>query len=143
MKTIEEINITEEAIDPHISNTKSAKKIDKNLENISFKNLKSSTLLKASSNSKNELNNKLNQITTTNKNTKRVKFKKDAIIIDVECWKKYNLDYMNEAENLENNIEENNNNNENTIIIKKKTKPKDKNQNNNKENDISCTCLIV
>ena len=29
MKTIEEINITEEAIDPHISNIKSAKKIEK------------------------------------------------------------------------------------------------------------------
>ena len=144
MKTIEVINITEEAIDPHISNTKSAKRIVKNTENISFKNLKSSTLLKASSNSKNEINNKLNQTTTKKSNTKRVKFKKDVTIINVECWKEYNLNYPSDGENLENNIEENNNNKENkNIIIKKRKKSKDKNVDDNKKNDISCTCLIV
>ena len=141
MNAIEENNLKGEIYESHILETKSGKKKEKNDETKSFKNLKNSILLKTSSNSKNKLNNKLSQI-TTNANIKRVKFKKEVTVINIECWKKYNLDYPNDDENLENTTEENNDDKGDKNQKKKKKKNKDKNINNNKEN-ISCTCLIV
>ena len=141
MNAIEENNLKGEIYEAHILETKSGKKKEKNDETKSFKNLKNSILLKTSSNSKNKLNNKLSQI-TTNANIKRVKFKKEVTVINIDCWKKYNLDYPNDDGGLENTTEENNDDKGDKNQKKKKKKNKDKNINNNKEN-ISCTCLIV
>ena len=45
----------------------------------------------------------MNSITNTNK--KRVKFKKNITVIDVECWKEYNLEQVAE-ENFDNIVED-------------------------------------
>ena len=78
-------------------------------------------------------------------NSKKVKINKNIEIIDVECWKQYNLE-QTANENLEEiMIMEYENN-------KKKEKENNKNNNNNenrikkirsKEGNISCTCLII
>ena len=75
----------------------------------------------------------------SSKRKKRVKFIEEPKIIDVECWKKYNLDQTAE-ENFENYLEEleNKENKENKEINNKKTK------NRNKSKDsITCTCNII
>ena len=72
--------------------------------------------------------------------SRKVKILEQAFIIEVESWKKYNLDqafdenyedYLEEIEQNENKKEENNNNNK-------------KNKSRNKSKDsITCTCNII
>ena len=67
----------------------------------------------------------------------------DIIIIDIECWKEYNLEQTAD-ENIEDfNVESNSNEETNIKKKEKKNKNKVKKNNNNKENNISCTCLII
>ena len=84
MNTMDENNLTEVPEDQHILDTKNTKKRDKKGENISFKNLKSSIIFKASSNSKKKLNHKLKQPLPNSNPKKKVKFNDDIIIIDIE-----------------------------------------------------------
>ena len=72
-----------------------------------------------------------------------MKFNDDIIIIDIECWKEYNLEQTAD-ENIEDfNVESNSNEETNIKKKEKKNKNKGKKNNNNKENNISCTCLII
>ena len=143
MNTMDENNLTEVPEDQHILDTKNTKKRDKKGENISFKNLKSSIIFKASSNSKKKLNHKLKQHLPNSNPKKKVKFNDDIIIIDIECWKEYNLEQTAD-ENIEDfNVESNSNEETNIKKKEKKSKNKGKKNNNNKENNISCTCLII
>ena len=70
---------------------------------------------------------------------KRVKFNDDVIIIDIECWKEYNLEQT--ADENSDDFTEDITNVEEVKEVKKKKK--DKNKRNNNKNDISCTCLII
>ena len=142
MTTMDENNLTEVPEDQHILDTKNTKKKDKKGENISFKNLKSSIIFKASPNAKKKLSNKLKQTLQSPNTKKKVKINDDITIIDIECWKEYNLEQTADENNEEFNVETNNN--EDTNIKKKEKKNKNKGKrNNNKENNISCTCLII
>ena len=142
MTTMDENNLTEVPEDQHILDTKNTKKRDKKGENISFKNLKSSIIFKATPNAKKKINNKLKQTLQSPIPKKKVKINDDITIIDIECWKEYNLEQTADENNEEFNVETNNN--EDTNIKKKEKKNKSKGKrNNNKENNISCTCLII
>ena len=81
------------------------------------------------------------------KNSKRVKFIDQPNIIDVESWKKYNLEYT-EDENFDNYIEEiqknqNNENKNNNNNINNDNNIYKKNNKRNKKDDITCTCNII
>ena len=79
-------------------------------------------------------------------NLKKVKINKKIEIIDVECWKQYNLEHT-ANENLEEFLimeYENNKKKEN----EKNKNNKNENENNikrvrSKEGTISCTCIII
>ena len=77
------------------------------------------------------------------KNSKKVRFKENPLIINVECWKKYNLE-QTANENFENYIDEieNNNNEENS---KNQTNKNDKNnrKRQSKADNVTCTCHII
>ena len=139
---------TEEEEDQHILDTYNSNKREKKMESKSFKNLRSSIAFIPSSTSKKKLEKKLKQIDSsvnknikenTKSNTKKVKFNKNITIIDVECWKQYNLEQTaDEHEDIEEEEEEDD---------KKKKKEKKKKKNdkriNDKNNNIACTCLII
>ena len=80
-------------------------------------------------------NNKLNKSKHKNINMKKVKFNKDIAIIDVESWKKYNVE-LTSGEYQEDFDGENDAN-------KKEKGQKDKNIKKNKKEHISCICLII
>ena len=83
--------------------------------------------------------NSMGQIT----NSKKVKINKKIEIIDVECWKQYNIEQTAE-ENLEEFL---------ILEYEKKKKEEEEKKNNNNENkikrlrgkeeNISCTCIII
>ena len=138
MTTKAENVITENIEDEHLLDTNNSKKREKKIDTKSFKNLKSSIALKSASNANKKLSNKLKQINSITKTkTKKVKFNKEIIIIDVECWKKYNLEQTaDEPEDIDVNFDEDN--------IEKKEEKKNKNKRkNDKDNNIACTCLII
>ena len=138
MTTKSENVITENIEDEHLLDTNNSKKREKKVDTKSFKNLKSSIALKSASNANKKLSNKLKQINSITKTkTKNVKFNKEIIIIDVECWKKYNLEQTaDEPEDIDVNFDEDN--------IEKKEEKKNKNKRkNDKDNNIACTCLII
>ena len=138
MTTKAENVITENIEDEHLLDTNNSKKREKKVDTKSFKNLKSSIALKSASNANKKLSNKLKQINSITKTkTKNVKFNKEIIIIDVECWKKYNLEQTaDEPEDIDVNFDEDN--------IEKKEEKKNKNKRkNDKDNNIACTCLII
>ena len=138
MTTKAENVITENIEDEHLLDTNNSKKREKKVDTKSFKNLKSSIALKSASNANKKLSNKLKQINSITKTkTKKVKFNKEIIIIDVECWKKYNLEQTaDEPEDIDVNFDEDN--------IEKKEEKKNKNKRkNDKDNNIACTCLII
>ena len=129
MTTMDENNLTEVPEDQHILDTKNTKKRDKKGENISFKNLKSSIIFKATPNAKKKINNKLKQTLQSPIPKKKVKINDDITIIDIECWKEYNLEQTADENNEEFNVETNNN--EDTNIKKKEKKNKSKGKRNN------------
>ena len=142
MSTMEENNITEEAEGRHILIKKITKKRGKNNESIPIKNLKSSIVLKTSLNQKKNLNNKLKQLLPNTNPKKKVKFNDDIIIVDIECWKGYNLEQTVEEkpEDYTKDINNNEDIKEKNSEIKKKKRDK---KNINKDNNISCTCMII
>ena len=135
-----ENKVTEIEEDQNILDTKKIKRREKKIEAISFKNLKSSIALKPLSNPKKKPTTKiLKQSIPNNNKKKRVKINEDVTIIDVECWKEYNLEQTAD-ENSEDFTEDTTNVDE---VKEIKIKKKDKNRRINNKNDISCTCLII
>ena len=135
-----ENKVTEIEEDQNILDTKNIKRREKKIEAISFKNLKSSIALKPLSNPKKKPTTKiLKQSIPNNNKKKRVKINEDVTIIDVECWKEYNLEQTAD-ENSEDFTEDTTNVEE---VKEIKIKKKDKNRRINNKNDISCTCLII
>ena len=132
MKARNDMNITQETENENILNQKKDKKNQtKKSENKYFKNLKDSIFYKPQSSSKQKLNNKLKQVTTTT-NSKKVKFNKDITIIDVESWKSYNK----EQTSLDISDDEDDN-------IKTKNKKEKGIKNGNRKDNISCACILV
>ena len=130
MKSRNEMDITRETENENILSSKKDKKNKgKKSENKFFKNLKDSIFYRPQTNSKQKLNNKLQQV-TTNTNTKKVKFNKDITIIDVENWKDYNKEQTSQE-----------NSDEDDDVNKKKKKKN--NKNSNKKDNISCACIII
>ena len=124
------MDITRETENENILSSKKDKKNKgKKSENKIFKNLKDSIFYRPQTNSKQKLNNKLQQV-TTNTNTKKVKFNKDITIIDVENWKDYNKEQISQE-----------NSDEDDDVNKKKKKKN--NKNSNKKDNISCACIII
>ena len=124
------MDITRETENENILSSKKGKKNKgKKSENKIFKNLKDSIFYRPQTNSKQKLNNKLQQV-TTNTNTKKVKFNKDITIIDVENWKDYNKEQTSQE-----------NSDEDDDVNKKKKKKN--NKNSNKKDNISCACIII
>ena len=135
-----ENKVTEIEEEQNILDTKKIKRREKKIEAISFKNLKSSIALKPLSNPKKKPTTKiLKQSIPNNNKKKRVKINEDVTIIDVECWKEYNLEQTAD-ENSEDFTEDTTNVEE---VKEIKIKKKDKNRRINNKNDISCTCLII
>ena len=135
-----ENKVTEIEEDQNILDTKKIKRREKKIEAISFKNLKSSIALKPPSNPKKKPTTKiLKQSIPNNNKKKRVKINEDVTIIDVECWKEYNLEQTAD-ENSEDFTEDTTNVEE---VKEIKIKKKDKNRRINNKNDISCTCFII
>ena len=135
-----ENKVTEIEEEQNILDTKKIKRREKKIEAISFKNLKSSIALKPLSNPKKKPTTKiLKQSIPNNNKKKRVKINEDVTIIDVECWKEYNLEQTAD-ENSEDFTEDTTNDEE---VKEIKIKKKDKNRRINNKNDISCTCLII
>ena len=135
-----ENKVTEIEEEQNILDTKKIKRREKSIEAISFKNLKSSIALKPLSNPKKKPTTKiLKQSIPNNNKKKRVKINEDVTIIDVECWKEYNLEQTAD-ENSEDFTEDTTNVEE---VKEIKIKKKDKNRRINNKNDISCTCLII
>ena len=92
-------------------------------------------------NNNNERNIYDSNIEKSSKSRKKVKILEQAFIIEVESWKKYNLDqafdenyddYLEEIEKNENKKEENNNNNN-----------KNNKSRNKSKDSITCTCNII
>ena len=86
-----------------------------------------------------ERNNNISTINNKNiKKTKKVKFSEQVIYIDVECWKKYNVeltadenfDDINDDEINDNQKKDDNRNNNNNKITKRKE-------------NIICTCNVI
>ena len=124
------MDITRETENENILSSKKDKKNKgKKSENKIFKNLKDSIFYRPQTNSKQKLNNKLQQV-TTNTNTKKVKFNKDITIIDVENWKDYNKEQTSQE-----------NSDEDDDVNKKKKKKN--NKISNKKDNISCACIII
>ena len=135
-----ENKVTEIEEEQNILDTKKIKRRETKIEAISFKNLKSSIALKPLSNPKKKPTTKiLKQSIPNNNKKKRVKINEDVTIIDVECWKEYNLEQTAD-ENSEDFTEDTTNVEE---VKEIKIKKKDKNRRINNKNDISCTCLII
>ena len=80
----------------------------------------------------------INEQNNNYKNKKHVTIVDRIIIIDVENWKKYNLEHTAE-ENLEDYLEELQNQNKDKDRNKEKNKKKKK----SKSDDITCTCNII
>ena len=110
--------------------TKKLNHNSKQVERI-FENLEGSLKIKGLQDNNKKLYK--NNLYSQNINRKKVKFNKDIKIIDVECWKEYNL---------ENTVEENFDdlNNENSD---KKDEENNIRKKNDKKEKISCTCLII
>ena len=110
--------------------TKKLNHNSKHVERI-FENLEGSLKIKGLQDNNKKLYK--NNLYSQNINRKKVKFNEDIKIIDVECWKGYNL---------ENTVEENFDdlNNENSD---KKDEENNIRKKNDKKEKISCTCLII
>ena len=81
----------------------------------------------------------INGYINTNKNSKKVKFSDKVEIIDVECWKKYNLEQTAD-ENIENYLEELERNDEQETKKSKNSKNK---RTKSKTDNVFCTCILI
>ena len=94
-------------------------------------------------NAYNGYNNIYSNKNKSSKIFKKVKFIEKPKIIDVECWKKYNLEQTAD-ENFEDYLEEMQNNQENINNDDLNKKDKKNNQKNKSKTDnITCTCNII
>ena len=100
-------------------------KLNEDIQEITKENTFDSCLISSDRNNYVKNNNK-------EKKKKRVKFSGEIIFIDVECWKKYNME-LTADENFDINDEENNENGKNN----------NDNKNNKKKENIFCTCNII
>ena len=70
---------------------------------------------------------------------KRVKFIDKITIIDVECWKKYNME-----QTADENFYDNNEDEEEDVEVKNETNDKTNNKKKkNKKDNVVCTCNII
>ena len=131
MRTSDEIGIIDENNNQNSTQKHNLQKNFKKRGN-TLDNLKSSLFFKDPKRTKNKLNQskQKNQIS----NIKKVKFNKDINIIDVESWKKYNVE-LTAGETPENLAEEENNKD-------KKNKDEKEDNKKNKKEHITCVCLI-
>ena len=120
----------DETDNQYSSGTKKLNHNSKHVERI-FENLEGSLKIKGLQDNNKKLYK--NNLYSQNINRKKVQFNEDIKIIDVECWKEYNL---------ENTVEENFDdlNNENSD---KKDEENNIRKKNDKKEKISCTCLII
>ena len=81
----------------------------------------------------------INGYINTNKNSKKVKFSDKVEIIDVESWKKYNLEQTAD-ENIENYLEELERNEEQETKKSKNSKNK---RTKSKTDNVFCTCILI
>ena len=81
----------------------------------------------------------INGYINTNKNSKKVKISDKVEIIDVECWKKYNLEQTAD-ENIENYLEELERNEEQETKKSKNSKNK---RTKSKTDNVFCTCILI
>ena len=102
------------------------KNIKENEDNNNFKIKKSKTVK-----NKQKKGNKAN-VKVDNTNSKKVKFNNNIEFINIECWKKYNLEQTAD-ENLEALF----------IDYEDKENKDDKKINKKGRNNISCTCNII
>ena len=70
---------------------------------------------------------------------KRVKFIDKITVIDVECWKKYNME-----QTADENFYDNNEDEEEDVEVKNETNDKTNNKKKkNKKDNVVCTCNII
>ena len=81
----------------------------------------------------------INSYINTNKNSKKVKISDKVPIIDVECWKKYNLEQTAD-ENIEDYLEELERNEEQETKKSKNSKNK---RTKSKTDNVFCTCNLL
>ena len=81
----------------------------------------------------------INSYINTNKNSKKVKISDKVEIIDVECWKKYNLEQTAD-ENIEDYLEELERNEEQETKKSKNSKNK---RTKSKTDNVFCTCILI
>jgi len=81
----------------------------------------------------------INGYLNTKNKSKKVKITDKVEIIDVECWKKYNLEQTAD-ENIENYLEELERNDEQET---KKSKNNKNKRNKSKTDNVFCTCILI
>ena len=113
------------------------KELNKNWKNNNNKNLQ-----KNFNDNNSMLKNKnvktLMKTYNSKKNSKKVKIIDNIEIIDVECWKKYNLEQTSD-ENIEDYLEEIERNEE----LNKKTKNNNNRRTKSKTENVTCTCILI
>ena len=119
--------------------------IDMKAQNKNWKNNKNENLQKNYNDNNNNfrLNNKNDKtlINTYNskKNSKKVKIIDNIEIIDVECWKKYNLEQTAD-DNIEDYLEEIERNED---LNNKKPKNSNNKRTKSKTENVTCTCVLI
>ena len=119
--------------------------IDMKAQNKNWKNNKNENLQKNYNDNNNNfrLNNKNDKtlINTYNskKNSKKVKIIDNIEIIDVECWKKYNLEQTAD-DNIEDYLEEIERNED---LNNKKPKNSNNKRTKSKTENVTCTCALI
>ena len=81
----------------------------------------------------------INSYINSNKNSKKVRISDKVEIIDVECWKKYNLEQTAD-ENIENYLEELERKDEQETKKSKNSKNK---RTKSKTDNVFCTCILI
>ena len=74
------------------------------------------------------------------KKKKKVKFSGEIIFIDVECWKKYNMEQTADENYYDGNEDE-----EDESEVKNETNDKsnDNKKRKNKKDNVVCTCIVI
>jgi len=116
--------------------------INKKELNKNWKNNNNENLQKNFNDNNSMLKNKnvktLMKTYNSKKNSKKVKIIDNIEIIDVECWKKYNLEQTSD-ENIEDYLEEIERNEE----LNKKTKNNNNRRTKSKTENVTCTCILI
>ena len=117
--------------------------IDIKQQNKNRKNNKNENLQKNYNDNKFKLKNKntktLMSAFNSKKNSKKVKIIDNIEIINVECWKKYNME-QNVDDNIEDYLEEIERNEE---LNNKKPKNINNKRSKSKTENVTCTCVLI